>query len=327
MIAPARWALDGGVAGIGRKPQSPARSCWVRKRRMGRFPCLPRCLALLLALVFGGVLAGLAPGPGGPGRVGAQVPGTVLWGATGGNTAGQLYRIDPTNGASTLVGNLAVGGTPIEVTRLAVDPTTNVLYGATSNASPNFPVSLVTIDKTSAAATLVGPMGLTNSTADLSFRSDGTLLGVTFFTNGTAQLVTVNKSTGAATPVSASTVPGVCGGGLSFVPLTSSAATLYASLNADNGSLTTLNPTTAAASGSVPLQGTAGRPIAALTTDPAGTVLLGVRLDSLGQQACGGGATQAAELLAINPSNGAVTKRGDLPARLDALALDLQPPP
>src|SRR5207237_7041953 len=114
--------------------------------RMGRSLWRPRCLAVLTALLFGGTLLALPPAPGGPGAASAQVPGTVLWGATGGTAAGQLYRIDPTSGTSTLVGNLVVGASPIAVTGLAVDPTTNVLYGATSNASPNSPVSLVTID-------------------------------------------------------------------------------------------------------------------------------------------------------------------------------------
>jgi DNA-binding beta-propeller fold protein YncE len=85
-------------------------------------------LAALAAVL---VILALVPEVWAPSAAGAQGLGPILWGATGGGQPGQLYRIDPTTGAATLVGPLRIGGAPIAVTGLAVDPTTNRLYGTT----------------------------------------------------------------------------------------------------------------------------------------------------------------------------------------------------
>ena len=141
------------------------------------------------------------------------VPGSFIWAAegSGGAAAGRLYRVDPTTAAATLVGNITVAGVPIRITGLAVHPATLVLYGSVSNASPNHFGNLVTIDRTTAAATLVGPFnvpgcGCNQTLQDLTFRSDGTLFGSSG-QSPDADIYRVNLATGAVTLVG--TDPGV----------------------------------------------------------------------------------------------------------------------
>jgi hypothetical protein len=72
----------------------------------------------------------------------------ALYGATGSNgVSGVLYQLSPSDGSViSTVGPLLVGGTiPVGITGLAFHPQTRVLYGATSNGSPNFSGQLVTV--------------------------------------------------------------------------------------------------------------------------------------------------------------------------------------
>src|SRR5205823_7028563 len=111
------------------------------------------------------------------------------------------YSIDPTTAAFTFIGNVTVAGNPIGLTGLAVHPTTRVHQGVTGEASPNNPRSLVSINKATGAATLIGALGRT--LADITFRSDGTLFGL----DGNSQdLYTVDLTTGATTFVGAPAV-------------------------------------------------------------------------------------------------------------------------
>src|SRR5438067_300806 len=94
-----------------------------------------------------------------------------LFGAEAQDEGRNLYRIDPSTGTGTLIGDIGVA-----VTGLAVAPGTGalVLYGSTAviNDSSTIPAgSLVTINTTTGAATLVGSFGLTGraTLADLSF--------------------------------------------------------------------------------------------------------------------------------------------------------------
>ena len=72
-----------------------------------------------------------------------------------------------------------IGPIGFSVTGLAVHPTTGVLFGSTGNASPIYPGSLITINKTTGAGTLVGSFGIQGKTmTDLTFTSDGDALWV-----------------------------------------------------------------------------------------------------------------------------------------------------
>src|SRR5688572_9969630 len=75
----------------------------------------------------------------------------VLFGATGGEVNSNLYTVDTATGATSSLGPIGFA-----VTGLAVDPTTGKLYGSTSMQSPSNPGSIITINKSTGAGTLVG---------------------------------------------------------------------------------------------------------------------------------------------------------------------------
>lgn len=125
----------------------------------------------------------------------------TLYAARGGNVASDLYILDPDDASETSVGN-----TGRALTGLAFDPTDDTLYGSTSNNSPLNARSLVTIDPTTGATTLVGGFGIGSDTlADIAFDSAGVLYG---YSAAGRKLYTVNKGTGAATQVSATNIGG-----------------------------------------------------------------------------------------------------------------------
>ena len=97
----------------------------------------------------------------------------VLYGATGGNVNSDLYTVNTATGATTSLGPIGFA-----VTGLAVDPTTGTLYGSTSMQSPSNPGSIIAINKTTGAGTLVGSIGMPGEeVADLTFDAAGTLYG------------------------------------------------------------------------------------------------------------------------------------------------------
>src|SRR5471032_990199 len=104
--------------------------------------------------------------------------------------AGNLYTVNLANGTATLVGAIRLpGAKSIGVTGLSAHPSCGVLYGITSEKSPNSPHALVTIDPASGAAELVGDLRVVGS--DIAFDSKGTLY---VSLPGTSQLGTVNLS-------------------------------------------------------------------------------------------------------------------------------------
>src|SRR5262249_40882173 len=123
------------------------------------------------------------------------------------------YILNPANGAVVQT----LGSIGFSVTGLAVHPLTGVLYGSTGNASSNAPGSLIRIDKATGAGTLIGSFRFPGQTmADLTFTSDGTLYGwLPFKTSVNSEdLYTINLTTGAATKVGESSLPGGNGDGL-----------------------------------------------------------------------------------------------------------------
>jgi hypothetical protein len=130
----------------------------------------------------------------------------TLYAARGGSSSSSLYTVNASTGAMT-----SVGATGYAITGLAVEPTTGTLYAVTSNNSPIHARALLTLDKATGAATYIGQLGLSSSSpiADIAFKSDGTLYGL----SSAAVVYTINKSTGAATLVGSGASPGGFGMG------------------------------------------------------------------------------------------------------------------
>jgi len=136
-----------------------------------------------------------------------------LYAALGGpNTTSNLYSVDPATGNMTSIGPIGFA-----VTGLAIDPTTGILYGATSNNSASHPKAIITIDRTTGAGTLVADLSLTRAAADIAFSASGQLYGWDSTGGG---LWAINKSTGVVTTIGA--VASDYSGGLDF-----SGGTLY----------------------------------------------------------------------------------------------------
>lgn len=260
--------------------------------------------------------------------------GSRLFVATGSRgIPGQLFVANPASGASTLIGNLLVGTLPVGITGLSVHPITRVLYGSTTNASPNLPGRLVTINPTTAAVTVVGPFnppgppttactgggGGPPTMQDLDFRADGTLFG---FCNLT--LFVVNQATGQATPIGTdpyTSVDNLGGGSLAFTPLLNPNAALWVAARQTLGHIFRVEPTTGRVLQALQLTGGAdNEALASLTTDQNGTLL-----------GAGSGVPASpnlpvpTRLVSINTTTGAITTLGALPNNTDAITLDLVP--
>jgi hypothetical protein len=284
---------------------------------------------VIVALAF----AGLGPLPA-PHRAEAQAIGlgNRLFVATGSRgVPGALFVASPASGASTFVGNLLVGTLPVGITGLAVHPITRVLYGSTTNASPNLPGRLVTIDTTTAAVTVVGPFNppgtpTTSCTSgaggpatmqDLEFRADGTLFG---FCNAT--LFVINPATGQAAPIGSdpyTSTDNLGGGGLAFTPLLNPNGSLWVGARQTLGDIFRVDPTTGRVLQALQLTGGSdNEALASLTTDQNG-MLLGA----------GSGVPATpnlpvpTRLVSINTTTGAISTLGALPNNTDAITLDL----
>lgn len=230
-----------------------------------------------------------------------------LYAATGSNGVnGNLFTVNPASGASTLVGPILVGALPVSLTGLAVHPTTGILYGSVNNSSPNLANNLITINRTTGAATVVGPMGTT--VPDIAFNAAGTLFG---WHRGSNSLATISLVTGTATSLGASGLAAFSrGGGLAI----NGAGQGFVSITGTTpGTLDTVNTTTGA--------GTAGPAITGAPTTDAmlamafspGGVLFAVNSDR-------SGSPTTDFLVTINTATGAVTSIGALPGDTDALA-------
>ena len=204
----------------------------------------------------------------------------TLYGARGGNTAGNLYTINPTTAVSTVVGPIGFA-----VTGMAYNATAGVMYGSTSTLSPGCARCLITINLTTGAGTVVGPMALGNAAADIAW--SGTVLYG--WSEATDELVTINTSTGLATVVGPSGT-GSAGDGMDFV-----GGVLYAALNGDAGVLSVINTTTGFAGPGPTMTGT-GRTVSSATTQVSSGLLFA--------------SETGGTLFTINPTNGVVTNIG-----------------
>ncbi len=217
--------------------------------------------------------------------------------------AGNLYVVNLANGTASLVGAIRLPGSkPIGVTGMAVHPSTGVLYGITSEQSPNNPRSLVTIDPTSGAATLVGDLGAIGS--DIAFDPNGVLY---LWLPATSQLGTVNLSTAAVTPLGPTGTAGSPAGiaidpnGMVYVTSKGASGTLD-NVDLKTGSLQ-IGPALTGAPFSTQIN--------SMSFSPSG-LLLAVNSN--------GGSPATTRLVTINTASGAVATIGALPDDTDALA-------
>jgi hypothetical protein len=226
----------------------------------------------------------------------------VLYGATGSNgAAALLFTVNPATGASTPVGPILIGATPICMTGLAVHPTTGVMYGIVSNNCANNPRGFVSINPATGAATLIATMATPGS--DLAFDASGTLF---VWQSSASRLATINLATGGATALGASGIPGTTGGGLAIN------GTAFVAATTATGTLDTVNTATGAGTTGPALTGAPQTSsMNAMTFNAAGT-LFAVNSDN-------GGPT-VTNLVAINTATGVVTNIGSLPSNTDALA-------
>ena len=112
------------------------------------------------------------------------------------NNLSNLYRINETNGAATLIGNTGfrlVGGIDFD--------SSGVLYGVGEEFVPGGPpfsgdLKLITIDRVTGVGTAIGNLGVTKTFQDISFKYAG---GGQLFAYASGELYTIDKSSGAAT--------------------------------------------------------------------------------------------------------------------------------
>lgn len=203
----------------------------------------------------------------------------VLLGSAGPN-ADQLISIDPVTGAGTLIGSIGFV-TP----GLAFDSNSEILYGLESAPEDR----LHTIDPDTGTPTVVGDTGLSTTVpSGLAFDPETGTLFVTATTGISADLYTLNTSTGAATLVGPTGITGLLMR-LAFDPMTD---TLF---GAHFNNLYELNATTGAAT----LIGPIGFSNLGLTFDTSTNTLYGTDLDT-------------DQLLSINPMTGAGTVVGPI---------------
>lgn len=266
----------------------------VRRRRTTPVLVLTALVAALLAMVS----------PAQPAGAGVIQEGFTFYGALATTaTTSDLYLIDSVTGAADPIGPIGYA-----VTGLAIDPTTGVLYGSTSNNSANSPGSLITIDSSTGAGTFVGSYGIDGHTAaDITFGPDGTLYGL--FEPSFDDLATIDKTTGAATVIGDAGF-GSYGSGIDYDP---DAGTVLWAASGDSGSFRSINTTTGASTELFTLSGDTGRSIAAMTTGCDGD-LWAVRLETSG--------ARPAELVTIDRSDGTLDVVAPTINQLDALAAD-----
>jgi hypothetical protein len=250
----------------------------------------------------------------------AQTHASPLYAATAAGGPGQLYIIDPANGAVIQnVGPLINAlGTNFPITGMAFHPVTGVLYGSTGNNPDTTAARLVTIDPVTAQVTVIGSYnaGPVNGTgtpatmADLAFDSSGNLYGVGSI--GGPQLYSINPATGQATVIGSTGLTSTTGGGLAISPTGTfygtPTSTRFGTYDSGSGAYTDIgNPAKPAGGGAY----------GALDFDENG-VLFGLNV--------GSGSPPPTHLVIMNPANAGVTDLGASLASLDAIAFQIPEP-
>lgn len=217
--------------------------------------------------------------------------------------AGNLYTINLANGTATLVGPMRVApGKPIGVTGMAAHPKSGAIFGITSEQSPHAPRSLVMIDPKTAAATIVGELGVAGS--DIAFDGNGVLY---MWVPATSQLALVDPSSAALTFIGK---PGPQGSpaGIAIDPH----GMVFVTAKGAGGTLDNVDLATGALQVGPPLTGAPfSTQINSMSFSPSG-LLLAVNSN--------GGSPAATRLVTINTASGVVAAIGALPDDTDALA-------
>ncbi|HXF79595.1 MAG TPA: hypothetical protein VN598_12075 [Usitatibacter sp.] len=222
--------------------------------------------------------------------------------------SGNLYTVNLSSGASQLVGAIRLPGSrAVGVAGLSFHPKSGVLYGITSEQSPNEPHSLVTIDPDTGAATLIGDLGYIAS--DASFNSKGTLY---VWLQTTSQLGTVDLATGAVTRIGRPRPAGTPSG-MAIDPNDM----IYVTAKGASGTLDNVDTVTGDLQVGAPLTGAPfSTQINSMSFSPSG-LLLAINSN--------GGSPAASRLVTINTATGAVATIGNLPDDSDALAFQTSP--
>lgn len=252
----------------------------------------------------------------------AAAQGGVLYAAVNNNrplsaaTDSNLVTIDPATGAILST----IGATGFVISDLAVDPTTGVLYASTARAATTNARSLIRIDKTTGAGTLIGPFLVGDQTmAGLAFDASGTLYGWASRRTGPASfydanLHTVDLVTGAATLVGDwnPADPETRGNGIAF---DASGTLFWSGRTWTTNELNTVDPTTGLVTGSLPLTDSFffSQPLASLSFDDNGTLF---GLKDFGNYV-------QPDLITIDTSTGAVAVLGLLPLYVNGFAFDV----
>lgn len=223
-----------------------------------------------------------------------QVSAQTLYAANGaGGNLADLVILDPATGAVLQT----IGPIGFSVTGIAFHPVTRQLYGSTGGNDP-VPAnrnSLIRINTTTGAGTMVGLITAGGPTADITFAPDGTLFG---WSEATDELVTINLSSGTGTVVGPS--------GLN----TSASGTAYGTdgmiYHTSGGNLYRLDPQTGAPVRTTPI----ATIMNALAFAPNGTLF---------------GTNNGGALFTIDRVTAAVTLVGPTVANVDAIAFGPAP--
>lgn len=227
----------------------------------------------------------------------------------GGGNSSTLYILNPATGAVAST----VGPIGFAVSGLAYDPGAGILYGSTGNNSGR---SLIRIDTTTGAGTLIGPFNTDTPMADLAFSPSGILYGWSGF-RPPRGLYRINVATGTATLVGPNTGRGsfLDGNGLAFDP----AGNLFGGATddpADSAALFSVDPATAISTfiaNLTPLPGNPDASVSALAFNSSGTLFGSLQnFDSSPNEF-------VSFLVTIDTDTGAVHNRGQTIDRLDAI--------
>lgn len=122
----------------------------------------------------------------------------TLYAGRGSNlSTSNLYTVDTASPGPSVTSIGAIGDA---VTGFAIDPTSNILYGVTTGSTSGHVRSLITIDTTTGAGTLVGSLG-GKAIPDIAFDNTGQMYG---WDNTNHQLARIDKATGAVTDIGSS---------------------------------------------------------------------------------------------------------------------------
>ncbi len=224
-----------------------------------------------------------------------------------------LYELDQHTGAPLrTVGNLGYN-----ITGLAVDPTTNIMYGVTgaqgTDGTYHGPGSclVLRVHPTTAHTEVVGPEGTGCPIADIAFDATGRLYG---WGEETDDLYVIKKSTGIANRVGESGI-GTYGDGMAFTP----GGTLLLMPKGTEGNMYTVNQYHGTVNYRATLHGFTGLttctqpPVSAADFNSAGVLYASV-LDYCAPT------VPRSYLNRVNPTTGQITTLGQSVNHLDGIA-------